>query len=110
MHTLLVLFLGILYFAESLGFSRRSETVNVGALFAVNSAFGKMAKKAVELAVEDVNGNFSVLNGTKLVMTFMDSNCSTFLGTFAGTHYSSFVASNWNFLVCFLSLNENFHY
>jgi ionotropic glutamate receptor len=48
--------------------------VNVGALFAFNSAIGRVAKTAIELAVNDVNNNENLLNGTKLVLTMVDSS------------------------------------
>jgi ionotropic glutamate receptor len=54
--------------------------VNVGALFAFNSAIGIVAKTAIELAVNDVNNNENLLNGTKLVLTMVDSNCNAFVG------------------------------
>eukprot|EP01018_Ginkgo_biloba_P018045 Gb_41412 [translate_table: standard] len=67
--------------AQNASITRRPAVVNVGALFAFKSTIGKVAKKAIELAVEDINGNTRVLNGTRLVLTMMDSNCSAFIGT-----------------------------
>eukprot|EP01018_Ginkgo_biloba_P018042 Gb_41411 [translate_table: standard] len=61
----------------------RPASVNVGALLAYNSIIGKVARIAIQLALEDVNRNTSVLNGTRLVLTMMDSNCSAFIGTAA---------------------------
>ncbi|KAH9328311.1 hypothetical protein KI387_000419, partial [Taxus chinensis] len=61
----------------------RPATVNVGALVAYNTTIGRVAKKAIELALEDVNNDETVLNGTQLVLTMMDSNCSAFIGTSA---------------------------
>ncbi|KAH9317060.1 hypothetical protein KI387_018829, partial [Taxus chinensis] len=59
----------------------RPLVVNVGALFAFNSTIGRVAKIAMELAVKDVNNNKSLLNGTTLELSMMDSNCSAFIGT-----------------------------
>ncbi|GLJ46345.1 hypothetical protein SUGI_0976910 [Cryptomeria japonica] len=61
----------------------RPATVNVGALVAYHTTIGRVAKKAIELAVEDVNNDKTVLNGTKLVLTMMDTNCTAFIGTSA---------------------------
>eukprot|EP01018_Ginkgo_biloba_P018050 Gb_20693 [translate_table: standard] len=61
----------------------RPASVNVGALVAYNTTIGKVAKRAIQMALEDVNRNASVLNGTRLVLTMMDSNCSAFIGTAA---------------------------
>ncbi|GLJ46350.1 hypothetical protein SUGI_0977080 [Cryptomeria japonica] len=61
----------------------RPATVNVGALVAYDTTIGRVAKKAIELAVEDVNKDGTVLNGTKLVLTMMDTNCTAFIGTSA---------------------------
>ena len=62
----------------------RPPVVNVGALFAYNSVIGRVAKTALELAVEDVNSNQTLLNGTKLVLTPVDSRCNVFVGTGEG--------------------------
>ncbi|KAH9328287.1 hypothetical protein KI387_000395, partial [Taxus chinensis] len=61
----------------------RPATVNVGALVAYRTTIGRVAKKAIELALEDVNNSETVLNGTQLKLTMMDSNCSAFIGTSA---------------------------
>ncbi|XP_057866286.2 glutamate receptor 3.4 isoform X2 [Cryptomeria japonica] len=61
----------------------RPATVNVGALVAYNTTIGRVAKKAIELALEDINNDETLLNGTRLVLTMMDSNCSAFIGTSA---------------------------
>lgn len=59
----------------------RPSVVNVAALFAFNSVIGRVAKPALELAVKDVNSNETLLNGTKLKLTMVDSNCNVFVGT-----------------------------
>lgn len=62
---------------------RPPATVNVGALLAYNTTMGRVAKQAIEMAVEDVNNSPSLLNATQLLLTMMDSNCSAFIGTAA---------------------------
>lgn len=60
--------------------TNRPAVVNVGALFTFNSVIGKVAKTAIEVAVEDVNQNSSILSGTRLNVVMQDTNCSGFLG------------------------------
>ncbi|RWW77343.1 hypothetical protein BHE74_00014497 [Ensete ventricosum] len=60
--------------------SRPSE-ISIGALFTFNSTIGRAAKLAIELAVDDVNKNSSVLAGTRLRLFAQDTNCSGFLGS-----------------------------
>lgn len=60
--------------------SSRPSVVNIGALFTLNSVIGRSAKLAIELAVEDVNADSSVLAGTTLKVINQDTNCSGFLG------------------------------
>lgn len=63
----------------------RPNVVNVGALLAFNSTIGRVAKTAIELAVKDVNSDETLLNGTKLLLTMVDSTCNVFLGTAQGS-------------------------
>ncbi|KAH9626950.1 hypothetical protein KSS87_005719 [Heliosperma pusillum] len=58
----------------------RPTVVPIGALFTFNSTIGKVAKIAIEEAVNDVNADSSILHGTKLKLTMRDSVCSGFLG------------------------------
>ncbi|ONH98004.1 hypothetical protein PRUPE_7G223100 [Prunus persica] len=60
--------------------STRPEFVNVGAVFSFNSIVGKVAKVAIEAAIEDVNSDPAVLGGTKMIVQMQDSNYSGFLG------------------------------
>ncbi|XP_016652522.1 PREDICTED: LOW QUALITY PROTEIN: glutamate receptor 3.6-like [Prunus mume] len=60
--------------------STRPEFVNVGAVFSFNSIVGKVAKVAIEAAIEDVNSDPAVLGGTKMIVKMQDSNYSGFLG------------------------------
>ncbi|XP_059318124.1 glutamate receptor 3.4-like isoform X2 [Lycium ferocissimum] len=55
--------------------------VNFGALFTANSVIGRSVMPAVLAAVDDVNADSTVLNGTKLNVIVQDTNCSGFIGT-----------------------------
>ncbi|TKW23135.1 hypothetical protein SEVIR_4G273600v4 [Setaria viridis] len=59
----------------------RPSEVAVGALFTYDSTIGRAARLAVELAVDDVNADGTVLAGTKLSLKTHDTNCSAFIGT-----------------------------
>ena len=93
----------------------RPSFVNVGALFAFNSAIGRVAKTAIELAVNDVNNNENLLNKTKLVLTMstLHGNCGRFstklyfvdLDYFVFTRKLSFISRTLD-SSCFLSLND----
>uniref|UniRef100_A0A2N9I0V1 Ionotropic glutamate receptor C-terminal domain-containing protein n=1 Tax=Fagus sylvatica TaxID=28930 RepID=A0A2N9I0V1_FAGSY len=60
--------------------STRPDVVNVGAILSYKSIIGKVAKVAMEAAVEDVNSDSTVLAGTKIELTMQDSNYSRFMG------------------------------
>lgn len=77
---LVFLYLGLFSFGSSNNVSSRPAVVNIGALFTFDSTIGRVAKIAIEEAVKDVNSNFSILHGTKLVVKMHSSNCSGFLG------------------------------
>ncbi|XP_023770372.1 glutamate receptor 3.6 [Lactuca sativa] len=57
----------------------RPYVVNIGSILTFDSMIGKVAKTALKVAVEDVNSDPMVLNGTKLKLTIHDSNFSGFL-------------------------------
>lgn len=61
--------------------SSRPTVVNFGALFTLNSVIGRSAKPAIAAAVNDVNSDPSILQGTKLNLILHDTNCSGFIGT-----------------------------
>ena len=66
--------------------STRPSVVNIGAILSLNSSIGKVAKVAIEAAVEDVNSNPAVLKGTKLKLAVQDTKQSSgFLGIVEGT-------------------------
>lgn len=60
--------------------SKRPDVVNIGSIFTFNSVIGKVAKIAIEAAIEDVNSDPTILGGTKLKLTMHDSNFSGFMG------------------------------
>ncbi|KAM0871867.1 hypothetical protein ACQ4PT_039098 [Festuca glaucescens] len=60
---------------------QRPRAVKVGALFDYDSTIGRAAQLAIELAVDDVNADRSVLAGTKMDLITADTNCSGFVGT-----------------------------
>ncbi|KAK4261655.1 hypothetical protein QN277_004619 [Acacia crassicarpa] len=63
------------------GVPPRPNSVNIGAILSFNSTIGKVAKVAIDAAKDDINSNPSVLNGTKLNISFRDTELSTgFLG------------------------------
>ncbi|KAL4179742.1 hypothetical protein AMTRI_Chr13g121600 [Amborella trichopoda] len=62
----------------------RPPSVTIGAVFTLNSTIGRVAKVAVETAVDDINANSKILGGTKLKLFIEDSNCNGFLGTVNG--------------------------
>ncbi|OVA00643.1 Ionotropic glutamate receptor [Macleaya cordata] len=77
---LLVLYFGVFSNEASRNASSRPAVVNIGALFTFNSTIGRVAKVAMEAAIEDVNSNSSVLGGPKLVIKMQDTNCSGYIG------------------------------
>lgn len=60
--------------------SSRPAEVHIGAMFQYDSAIGRAAKIAIQEAVNDVNSNSSILDGTKLSVIMQDTNGSGFVG------------------------------
>ncbi|KAK9670496.1 hypothetical protein RND81_13G205200 [Saponaria officinalis] len=60
--------------------SERPKEVNIGAIFAFDTIIGKVAKVAIQAAVDDVNSSPLVLHGTKLNISMQSSNHGGFLG------------------------------
>ncbi|KAJ6812760.1 glutamate receptor 3.1-like [Iris pallida] len=58
----------------------RPAVVNIGAVFSFNSTIGRVAKVAINAAVDDINSDTSVLRGTNLTVQMQDSSCNAFLG------------------------------
>ena len=66
------------------GLSTRPKEVNIGAIFAFGTTIGKVAKIAIQAALDDVNSSPLVLNGTKLSISMQDSILSGFVGIVEG--------------------------
>lgn len=75
----------------------RPSVVKVGAIFTSKSINGRVSKVAIEAAEQDVNSDKSVLGGTKLSVTFHDSNYSGFLGILGGIILSSSPQPSFSF-------------
>ena len=75
----------------------RPSEVALGALFTYDSTIGRAARLAIELAVDDVNADRTVLAGTQLKLITQDTNCSGFLGTIEGWLFASSLKSyDWS--------------
>ncbi|KAG5534473.1 hypothetical protein RHGRI_022564 [Rhododendron griersonianum] len=70
------------YFLDGLSTqnSKRPDVVKIGSIINFDSVIGKVAKVAMEAAIDDVNSDPVVLGGTKLKLTMLDANYSGFLG------------------------------
>uniref|UniRef100_A0A6N2KW28 Glutamate receptor n=1 Tax=Salix viminalis TaxID=40686 RepID=A0A6N2KW28_SALVM len=84
MKTIWILVLVVFYNGISLNgvatnVPARPPFVSIGALLSFNSTIGKVAKVAIQAAVDDVNSDPSILGGTKLRIT-MSADKSGFLG------------------------------
>ncbi|XP_073270757.1 glutamate receptor 3.2-like isoform X2 [Primulina huaijiensis] len=65
----------------------RPDIVRIGAIFTFGSINGRVAKIAMQAAVEDVNSDPRILGGRKLVLETHDSNYSGFLGFIGGLQF-----------------------
>ncbi|KAL5562322.1 hypothetical protein UlMin_032069 [Ulmus minor] len=83
----LVLLLFVLFFWVPSEGALRPKVVRVGAIFTFNTVNAKVSKIAIEAAVKDVNSDESILGGTKLSISFHDSNFSGFLGIIGALKY-----------------------
>lgn len=75
------------------GFSEEDsnpDVVNIGSIFSFSTINGRVAKIAMNAAVEDVNSDPSILGGKKLLLSTQDANYSGFLGIIGGTYMISF--------------------
>lgn len=86
-----VLFVAVMVFSNGLSSNgiglndtARPKVVKIGALLNFNTTVGKVAKVAIEAAVEDVNSNNTILGETKLQVTMQDTKDSSFLGMLDG--------------------------
>ncbi|CAA0824793.1 Glutamate receptor 3.2 [Striga hermonthica] len=84
----LVLLLSLLL-TEGLSSERisRPDVIKIGAIFTFGTINGKVAKIAMNAAVNDINSNPDILGGTKLLLSMHDSNYSGFLGIIGGLQY-----------------------
>ncbi|XP_020593976.1 glutamate receptor 3.7-like isoform X2 [Phalaenopsis equestris] len=80
-HALLML--AIIVFDGVISNGERPAVVNIGAVLTYESAIGRVAKAAIEAAVQDVNASKKILNHTRLNLIMEDSNCSAFIGAVA---------------------------
>ncbi|KAL3651509.1 hypothetical protein CASFOL_004511 [Castilleja foliolosa] len=64
-----------------------AKDVNIGAIFSFSTITGRVAKIAMNAAVEDVNSDPSFLHGRKLILSTHDSNHSGFLGIIGGLQF-----------------------
>lgn len=76
----------------------RPPSVTIGALFTFDSVIGSSAATAIQLAVDDINGDPTVLRGTNLSVLMQDTMCSGFVGTIQGNN----LAAGLSFLLLFL--------
>ncbi|GER25342.1 glutamate receptor [Striga asiatica] len=67
--------------------STGSDVVNIGAIFAFSTINGRVAKIAMNAAVEDVNSDPKFLGGRKLTLSSYDSNYSGFLSIIGGLRF-----------------------
>ncbi|KAI7738381.1 hypothetical protein M8C21_008444, partial [Ambrosia artemisiifolia] len=63
--------------------SKRPDVISIASILTFDSIIGKVAKIALEAAIEDVNSHPTVLNGTKLKLTLHDSKYNGFLSMMA---------------------------
>ena len=61
-----------------------AKQLHIGVLVSYGTLIGRVAKQAIEMAVDDINRNESFLQGSKLVVHVLDTNCSAFQGAASG--------------------------
>ncbi|KAK1322028.1 Glutamate receptor 3.1 [Acorus calamus] len=83
----LVLYLGVVSEGAGRNLPARPPAVNIGTIFTFNSVIGRVAKVAINAAVDDVNADPTILRGTKLVVKMQDSNFSGFLSIIEGLQF-----------------------
>ncbi|KAF3434884.1 hypothetical protein FNV43_RR21971 [Rhamnella rubrinervis] len=88
MNLVLLLSIFILCFgAVDSGGTSRPKVVNIGGIFTFPTIAGKVSRIAIKAAVQDVNSDKSILGGTKLSISFHNSNFSGFLGIIGALRY-----------------------
>ena len=61
-----------------------SSLIHIGALVSYDTFNGRAARKAIQMAVDNINRDKNILNNSQLVLHMLDTNCSAFLGVAAG--------------------------
>lgn len=69
------------------GSDENSRDVNIAAIFTFSTINGRVARIAINAAVEDINSDPSILGGRKLVLSMRDSNYSSFSTIIGGRAY-----------------------
>ncbi|KAL8511178.1 hypothetical protein ACS0TY_017849 [Phlomoides rotata] len=72
--------MNLLLFLDTPVQCEKPSAVKVGAVLTFDSVIGRGAKIAMEMAVEDINSDPKILNGTQLEVIMEDSSCSVFMG------------------------------
>ena len=67
--------------------STRPEVVNIASILTFDSTIGKVAKIALQAAIQDVNSDPTILSGTKLKLTLHDANYSGFRSIMEGKFF-----------------------
>lgn len=62
----------------------KPDKVHIGSIFAFGTINGRVANISMNAAVEDINSDPTILNGTKLHLSMQDSNYSSFLSIVGG--------------------------
>lgn len=82
---LLVLFLVMFPDGIRRSLAARPSIVNIGAILRFNSTIGGVSMIAIQAALEDINSDSTILNGTTLKVDMRDTNCDDgFLGMVEG--------------------------
>ncbi|KAJ7525754.1 hypothetical protein O6H91_17G064500 [Diphasiastrum complanatum] len=83
LYVLLLVSLILFQRANAAATPQRAGTVKVGTLLATESRIGREALRALQLALQNINNDTTILNGTVLKVIGANSNCSAFQGAAA---------------------------
>ncbi|KAJ7525756.1 hypothetical protein O6H91_17G064700 [Diphasiastrum complanatum] len=83
MYLLLLVPLILVEITNAAATPQRVGTVKVGTLLATESWIGMEALRALQLALQNINNDTTILNGTILELVVANSNCSAFQGAAA---------------------------
>ena len=61
-----------------------SSGIRIGALVSYETMIGRAAKKAIQMAIDEINKDKDLLKGSKLMLHMVDTNCSAFQGAAGG--------------------------